>query len=65
VSSPDQTVEAIKRAYIAGGIEALTRPLVTPSSHLEPPDPVYCELCDEYDDDCTCEVGYQEERDDD
>lgn len=31
----------------------------------EPPEPAYCELCDEYDDDCTCEVGYQEERDDD
>lgn len=40
-------------------------PIATPGSHLEPRDPVYCELCDEYDDDCTCDAGYEEERRDD
>lgn len=40
-------------------------PAPTPSSHLEPDSPEYCEMCDEYDDECTCDEGYQEERPDD
>lgn len=39
--------------------------LETPQSHLEPEEPCYCEVCDEYDDECTCDEGYQEERSDD
>lgn len=35
------------------------------SASLEPPDPIYCELCDHYDDACTCDPGYEEERSDD
>lgn len=37
-------------------------PIATLGSHTEPRDPIYCEMCDNYDDDCTCDVGYQEER---
>ena len=36
-----------------------------PNNRLEPRDPVYCERCDHYDDACTCDAGYREERDDD
>jgi hypothetical protein len=36
-----------------------------PDRYLEPEEPTYCEVCDNYGDDCECDVGYQEERIDD
>jgi hypothetical protein len=34
----------------------------TPSSHLEPKEYPYCDNCDEFEDECRCDVGYQEEK---
>jgi recombinational DNA repair protein RecR len=36
---------------------------VTHSAATEPPEYPYCEACANFEDECECEVGYQEERD--
>ena len=33
------------------------------SASLEPDELPYCERCCMFEDECTCDVGYQEERD--
>jgi len=33
------------------------------SASIEPDEEPYCENCDNFEDNCTCDVGYREERD--
>lgn len=36
--------------------------LPTPGSHSEPEEYPYCYGCDEFQDECRCDVGYKEEK---
>lgn len=36
-------------------------PVAVPNRYLEPREPFYCDVCDAYDNDCTC-TFYAEER---